>query len=440
MSSSRTSVPSFREFLSWLSSHVRTPLYMTSYALILSLGGTAVLGLLYWTVAARVYPAAEVGVQSVLISTTLFVSGLAQLSLNNALIRFLPVAGERAIRIVAASYAASTVAAVVVAVVFILGTPVWSSKLTFLRHDPVWFAGFVGAVVVWSVFTLQDSALAGLRRATWIPIENIAVSGAKVVLLILFQERLVHSGVFAAWMLPSAAAVVVVNLLAYRVVRRAPTSVRVVEHHSLQSIARFAGGNYLGFVFYAAASNLLPLVVLNRTSESQAAYFFLPWTITSVLLLVATSTTTSLTVESVSDLSQLRAFCRRTLVHTFALLAVPVTVLFIAGPTLLRLFGHGYAEHGGTTLRLLSLGVLPNGVVLIGLGVLRIRGRIGQLAALQALSCVLVLGISYVLLPHHGIASVGLAFVVSQFVTAACLLVTDLRPIMTRSLVETSEA
>jgi O-antigen/teichoic acid export membrane protein len=407
-------------------SHLRTPLYLNSYALILSAAGTAALGLLYWAVAARRYPAAEVGIQSVLISTTLFLAGLSQLSLNSALLRYLPVAGRRAGRFIVASYGASVVAAIVAGSIFVIGTPFWSPKLTFLLHDPLWFAAFVVSTAVWCVYSLQDSVLTGLRRATWVPVENISVSGAKVLLLLAFSDVLVHSGLYASWMLPAAAAVVGVNLLLRRRVMPSLAAVPADDDHSARTIVRFAAGNYVGFVFYAAASNLLPLVVLNRSGATEAAYFFLPWTITSALLLVGASTATSLTVETARDLDLLASHARRTLIHTMSLLALPVAVLVVAGPTILNLLGPDYGTHGGSALRLFALGVIPNAVVLVGLGVMRLRGEIHRLAMLQALTCVILLGLSWALLPRYGITVVGLAFVLSQSLGAVIVLATDL--------------
>ena len=170
--------------------------------------------------------------------------------------------------------------------------------------------------------------------------------------------------------------------------------------------------------------------MLNEVGATQAAYFVLPWTITSALGAIAASTSASLTVETVRDVSQLHRYCRRTFVHTFALLAPPVALLFLGAPELLDLFGSGYAAHGTTVLRLLALGLFPAAVVAIGLGVLRIRGQVVRVAALQALICVLLLGLSAVLLPSVGITGAGIAFVVSQSAAAVVLLFGDLKPIV----------
>src|ERR687886_313238 len=76
-----------------LVSHVRTPLYRNGYALMLSDGTTSALGFLYWVLAARCYAAETVGLNAAAISTLLLLSGIAQLNLSTALIRFVPIAG-----------------------------------------------------------------------------------------------------------------------------------------------------------------------------------------------------------------------------------------------------------------------------------------------------------------------------------------------------------
>ena len=54
--------------LSPLLAHIRTPVHRDGYALVLNSAITAVIGLAYWMIAARTYPAHVVGVNAALIS------------------------------------------------------------------------------------------------------------------------------------------------------------------------------------------------------------------------------------------------------------------------------------------------------------------------------------------------------------------------------------
>src|SRR6266550_1264438 len=84
--------------------HLRTPLYRNGYALMISTGITSALGLLYWAVAARVYQTDNVGLNSMAISVMIFLSGVAQINLQEAMIRYIPRAGARTFRLAVSSY------------------------------------------------------------------------------------------------------------------------------------------------------------------------------------------------------------------------------------------------------------------------------------------------------------------------------------------------
>ena len=77
-----------------LINHLQAPLFRNGYALVFNSAVTAVLGLLYWMVAANYYDAETVGINSALISTMMFLANVTQLNLTNGLNRFLPTAGQ----------------------------------------------------------------------------------------------------------------------------------------------------------------------------------------------------------------------------------------------------------------------------------------------------------------------------------------------------------
>src|SRR5512142_3301344 len=84
--------------------HLRTPLYRNGYFLILSTIMTSVLGFGYWALAANLYKTEDVGLNSAAISVMIFLSGIAQLNLQEAMIRYIPLTGKRTFRFVAFSY------------------------------------------------------------------------------------------------------------------------------------------------------------------------------------------------------------------------------------------------------------------------------------------------------------------------------------------------
>jgi O-antigen/teichoic acid export membrane protein len=139
---------------------------------------------------------------------------------------------------------------------------------------------------------------------------------------------------------------------------------------------------------------------------------------------------TSLTVEAALDMRRLRELSRRALRQSMRLVLPVAALTALFAPLGLRLFfGPAYADAGGDLLRLLALGAIPNAVVALGGSVARINHRGGVVVALQGFQFVFVVGLSALLLPSAGIVVVGALWTGCQFLLAAALLATILRPV-----------
>ncbi len=224
---------------------LRNPLYRSGYALVINTAGTTALGAVYWAIAARLYNQQTLGRSSALISALLLLSTLAQLNLGNALVRFLPQSGRSASGLIRASYGASAVAALVGAVGFVLILPRTSSAWRFLSQSWPLCLAFIAAALIWGVFTLEDAALTGSRRAVVVPIENTAYGVLKLALLVAFAWELRSSGIFVSWdILPLIPIILVINWMIFRryASQVPPSDVRL----RTREIVRFAGVDYLG--------------------------------------------------------------------------------------------------------------------------------------------------------------------------------------------------
>ena len=92
-------------------------------SLLVSTGVSAVLGFVFWIVAARLFAAEELGRDAALIAAMVELSTICQLNLDNVLVRQLPGLRERAARAVAGAYAVNALAAVVVGTAFVIVVP-----------------------------------------------------------------------------------------------------------------------------------------------------------------------------------------------------------------------------------------------------------------------------------------------------------------------------
>jgi O-antigen/teichoic acid export membrane protein len=410
----------------WLRSHLSDQLYRTGYLLIIGTGVTSLLGMVFWALAAHAYPAHDVGTNAAVISAMTLVSGACSLGLSAVLVRYLPVAGLATKRLIVGSYLLTIGLSFVFGALIAITSDIWSSDLSFLGGG-VWLVGFTLATAATTVFTLQDSVLTGLHTARWIPVENSLYSAGKLVLLVALAAALPSSGLFVAWTAPLLPALLIVSYLIFR--RLVP------NHRSFGSLDRrkvlaMAAGNYGGNLFSLAGTLYLPILVANRTSPTEAAFFYIPWLISLSLQLIALNMMASLTVTAVVDLPRLRQLARRAIGQSFRLLLPLILVGLIAAPLFLRIFGSEYSDAGTSLLRWLLLGGIPNVIVALGVTVGRIEHRGAVVLLAQGANSVIVIGLSALLISGSGITGVGIAFTTSQTLIALLLGATVLRPLL----------
>ena len=408
--------------LALLRARMRVPLYRNGYALVASSGVTSVLGLAYWLVAARTYSPAAVGVGAALISAMTLLANLAQLNLKGVLNRFLPTAGAHSARLVARSYLLALGVSALASCVFVAGLGLWSPELGFLGERPELAVWFVVATMAWTVFVLQDSVLAGIRQAGWVPAENLAFSVAKLALLVAIASAAPLLGAFVSWSAPMIALILPVNVLLFR--RLIPLHVRATRGHerphSLRSMAGYMAADSVAYAIWAATIGLLPLVVLHVAGAEANAHFFVAWAIAYSLYLVSSGMGQSLLAEASLDPARLAEHARRTLAEATALVAVGATAVVALAPTILGLLGEGYSGEV-TLLRLLALSAIPYVFVAVHVNVARVERRMRTVVAAYAALCGLVLGLGLPLLGTTGIEGLGIAWLAAQSVVAVGL-------------------
>ena len=414
--------------------HLRTPLYRNAYALMLTVVTTSGLGIVYWVLAARYYPIEVVGLNSAIIAAMTFVAGVSQRSLISALVRFIPQAGRATTKLILYSYLLSILGTLIVAPIFLLGLSIWSPQLSDLGTDLGLAAWFVLASMIWCLFTLQDSALTGLREAIWIPLENTIFAIVKLGLLVLFAVAIPYYGIFASWTIPVALTLLPVNFLIFR--RLIPRHIEATRGQALplrpRQIIDYMGGDYLAGIFSLASTTLLPVLVATKAGASANAHFYLAWLVANSLQLITTNMAMSLTVEAAADETKLADYTYRTFIHIARLLIPVVAIMLVVAPFVLRIFGTSYADEGATLLRLLTLATIPQMVNAVYMGMARVQRRMTSIVVVQVALCVGTLGLSYLLLGTYDIATVGWAVLISQTVVAIVLAATAMRPVLSR--------
>jgi O-antigen/teichoic acid export membrane protein len=417
-----TLLPPHAGLLVRLRQHVRTPLYGNVYALTLNAAISTMLGSAYWVLAARLYSPADLGVGAAAISTMTFLSNLSQLNLNAALARFLPRSGASGGRLTVYAYGASSLVGLAVSSLFLVIGPAVSDRLAFLTSSPLLAVLFCLSVAAWGIFTLQDSVLTALRGAIWVPVENASFGLAKALLVIAFAGVLPGLGVFLSWNLPVIIALVPVNLLVFRRFLPRLRSMSAPTLPDWRVLRRFIALDYLGYLFLQAGTNALPLLVTAVLGATANGQFYVAYSISSSLDLVAYNFGMSLTVEGSRNESRLALYAGQILRRALLLFTPGIVLLCLAAPLLLAVFGPNYAQSGVPLLRLLLLAVLPRLVSTIFIAVSRVQRRVGRIVAVQAVTSILVVSLSLVGMERLGILGVGVANLISQTAVALAVL------------------
>ncbi|WP_239572559.1 lipopolysaccharide biosynthesis protein, partial [Streptomyces sp. G44] len=376
----------------------------------LNTGVSGVLGVGFWLAAARYYSESAVGQGSAAIAAMKLLAGLTALTLTGALARFIPVAGRATGRLIFRTYVGSSAAVALAAGVFLLTLDLWGPSYRFL-HGPVHGVGFVLAVVGWSVLTLQDGVLTGLRNALWVPVGNTVFSLAKLALLIAMAAAVPTAGVFVSWVASILVSVIPLGWLVFR--RLVPRHVKATAGRARpptpREIGRFLAGDYTGSLFSLAVVHLVPVIVASQVSSVDNAYFYITTAIGGTVSLLALNMGASLTVEGAHDPALLAAHTRAAL-RRMAMIMLPVCgVLFLAAPLILSVFGRAYADAATPLLRWFAVGALLRVVMETYFAVRRAQSETSGIAWLQGLLCVLVLGLTLILLPRMGLTGAGVA-------------------------------
>jgi O-antigen/teichoic acid export membrane protein len=389
------------------------PLARTSVGLAASTAVSAVVGIGFWAVAARIYSAQDVGRDSVLIAALLALSAIGQLNLSNAFPRFLPQVRTGRGRYVSAGYFAAFTFSLILGVAFVVIAPSVAASFGFVHHSPIVYVLFPIAVAAWTIFSLQDAVIVALGRARWLPIENGLFSAARIVVLPVLLLLGCHRGVLLAFVIPMLIAVPVMNWFIVRfALPRAEQPDESVSGHDIQwrELSSFLMKDFVGAALAQVAMAAMPVLVVVLLGARMNAYFYVPFTLILAFDQLFMSVAWSLTTEGARDPERARQSARRA-IGWLLRLQLPASLAIVAlAPLILRIFGPEYVEHGTLVLRLLAGASSLRAVVSLYGAVARLQGHGGRILALSAGSATSLIGAVALLGSSYGLTGVAIGW------------------------------
>ncbi|RJO62846.1 MAG: polysaccharide biosynthesis protein, partial [Dehalococcoidia bacterium] len=371
----------------------RIPLYSNAFYLIAGNGLGAVLGFVFWAVAARFYSPGDVGTMSAAIAALGLLGSLSHLGLGVGIIRFLPGDDKQAARLINFSLSLIFITGALLAVIFLLGTGLWSPGLAPFRQDAGRFIVFTLFTAFTAIVTVADGVFIARRRAGFAMGRGLSMNVLKLIMLITFAATAQAYGIFTSWgSALSISLLLGLFLFLPRLVHGFLPSPNL-DWHGRGEMVRYSLVNNGASLLAVLPGQILPIMLLGRLGAEANAFFFIAWQVMGAVSMVPSSISTSLFAEGCHDEEELLHNVRRSLKLAFAILTpVVIALLFFSAP-LLRVFGVEYAGHSTRLLQLLSISLIPMSVNQVYFSILRVQKRLRTLNVMNGVIAVVTLGV-----------------------------------------------
>jgi len=390
-------------------------LYRNSIWLMAGSFAMAVIGFVYWLIAARLYTPTEIGLTTTFLSVASLINSFSLLGFGTTLIRYLPNSSNKA-RLINSAFTIVVLLSLMMGVVFVSGVSSWTPDLIFIRSTiPV----LIMVIVFFPLFTLNgitDSVFTAFRQSHWVFLSNITQSVVKLVALVGLTSLGVW-GMIGSNMIATAAAVV---LCLFLISTRFGVTLRpTFDLNEMNVVKKFTFGIYLSGIIGGLPNMILPIIITNGISAAQTAFFNIPNMIVGILMLVPAAISKSYFTESSHSGSSISM--RRPILVTYGVVLPIVAFLFLFGKFLLGVFGEQYAVNGYPYLQLTLLSTLNYVAIYFFSNRLMLRNRMSFIVRTQVVSTILLLSLVYLLLPK-GIVGVGYASVITSTMTVGIYL------------------
>jgi O-antigen/teichoic acid export membrane protein len=335
-------------------------LYASSSFMLAAVLNTAIGGIAFWALAARMAPPATVGVASAVVSSINLLTLVSNLGLGAGIIRFGAAQRERAVALANSVTTLAQLVALLVSAAFIAGAPLWAGDLAPLRADLLLALAF-GLFVAANVSLLfQDHAMLAQQNPAFVLWRSVAITWPSLGLVYL-GLRVWPESAAAIWLAYWLPVVVTLGVTSWLVLPRRLPGYRLFgrpDRQLLRTVGGYALANYVANSLRQAPVYLVPVVILGRRSAADAAFFFFPWMFVGFFFTATRAINISLFAEASRNEHQPFGVLAR---HALSVIALPLLAgggaLWLAGEWALRLFGAQYVDL--PLLRVLIVSTLP---------------------------------------------------------------------------------
>lgn len=392
---------------------------------------TSVLGLIFWTLAARLFVETEVGVAGAAVATMMLLGTLGTLGLGTLLIARLPGTppDRRRVLVRTCLVAAATAAGGLALAVPLVAVHLFGARnLGPLVDSPLALAGLVLGTALFSLTLVLDQAVLTIGVGSLQLERNIAASAIKIVALVVLSAAGAAAGmaILLAWTIGSLLSL---PLVSWRTGggRRAPAGRdrgrRWIEVRLLPGMGREALSHHALNITVQAALQILPIMVTVLLTAQDNAYFNSAILVSGFVFALPYAISIGLFAAADGDERRTLERMRLTIPVGIGVSLTAYLVLFpFAGPAL-SLFGSAYADQGADILRALVLAGVPFVVKDHYVALRRVQNRTSPAVAVLGIFLIVELAAAAAGALVGGTVGLCLAWVAVLFVEAGVLMV-----------------
>ena len=315
---------------------------------------SAVLGLVFWVLVARLVDAHDVGLAAAAISAQTLLGIVTVLGHSTMLISELPKQPPpRQRTLVLRSLLVVLVSSTVAAGAVVAISPLLSANLATALGNPIGAGAFVLGTVGFAWALVVDDTCLGIQRSRLQVWRNLVASSLRfpltALLLVLgFTDAHVLQ---VCWVLPLLASVPF-TLWRLRLPRGDRTSPRLLA--DVRSFIGLALRNHALSLSLAAGSQMVPVVAALTLTSVENAEFAIAWLMATFVFLPPYLLATALFAHGANvSTDEFRRSMERTIPAALSLSALLCVGAWVLGEPVLLIFGGDYARHSWSILALL---------------------------------------------------------------------------------------
>jgi len=390
-------------------SDLKKPFYKNSFYLIATSVINNLTGFLFWIVAANLYSVEEVGLASVLISSIALISYLSLMGFDLAIIRYFPEMDKN--KIYTTSIIVVLISSILFGIIYFSGIEIWAPELAPFSSYQVLFILFAAGN---SLIFLKSSTFIAIRRSEYTFFQNLIIS-FRILFLFPLQFLLTLGIVFS-----NAISTFLAILFSFSI-SRFNINFENISTNFLKKSIKFSLGNYIINLFYLIPPSILPIMVLSTLGPSQSAYYYISFTISSILFSISASLSTSLFVEGSHGL-KLEKKSVKSIMYIYIFLFFAYFGLVTFGEPLLNLLGHSYV-NGFNLLKTMALSSFFVAIYNIFLAIKRVQKDVKTIIIISGINIFLILFFSYLFLTMFGIVGIGYAWIIAYVLSSILIII-----------------